>query len=107
MGQTCAVDARAYIVQSFLAALFDAACVLALSPAPSTWVFMSSLQASQFAAVGFDLHRLEVVLDGVLVAEQGSANFPGATAQFSVENLTRQTVRFHAVHMAQPAEECS
>ena len=55
MGQTCAVDARAYMAQSFLAALFDAACVLALSPAPSTWVFMSSLQASQFAAVSSQL----------------------------------------------------
>ena len=57
-----------------------------------------------FPAVGGDLHRLQVALDGVLVAEQGSAGFPGAVAQFSVENLTRQTVRFHAVHMAQPAE---
>ena len=57
-----------------------------------------------FPAVGVNLHRHQVTLDGVLVAEQGSANFPGAVTQFSVENLTRQTVRFHAVHMAQPAE---
>ena len=57
-----------------------------------------------FPAVGVDLHCLQVTLDGVLVAEQGSADFPGTVAQFSVKNLTRQTVRFHAVHMAQPAE---
>ena len=57
-----------------------------------------------FPAVSVNLHRHQVTLDGVLVAEQGSANFPGAVTQFSVENLTRQTVRFHAVHMAQPAE---
>ena len=31
-----------------------------------------------FPAVGVDLHRLQVALDGVLVAEQGSADFPGA-----------------------------
>ena len=57
-----------------------------------------------FPAVGVNVHRLQVALDDVLVVEQGSADFPGTVAQFSVENVTRQSIGFHAVHMAQPAE---
>ena len=57
-----------------------------------------------FPFIDVDHHRLQVALDGVLVAEQRSADFPGAVAQFSVENLPGQTIRLHAVHVAQPTK---
>ena len=45
-----------------------------------------------FPFIDVDHHRLQVALDGVLVA------------QFSVENLPGQTIRLHAVHVAQPTK---
>jgi len=60
--------------------------------------------SSIFPAVCVDLDCLQLALDGVLVAEQRPANFSGAVAQFSIQDFPRQTIRLHAVHMAQPAE---
>ena len=57
-----------------------------------------------FPFIDVDHHRLQVALDGVLVAEQRSADVPGAVAQFSVENLPGRTIRLHAVHVAQPTK---
>ena len=84
MGQTCAVDARADVARSFLAALFDAACVSRIVfSSKHLGLYLESpviaVCGGVFPAVGVNLHRHQVTLDGVLVAEQGSANFPGAS----------------------------
>lgn len=48
-----------------------------------------------------DVGCFEVALDGVFEAQQRST---GAVAQFSVENLSWQALRLHAVNMSKPAE---
>ena len=57
-----------------------------------------------FPAVCVDLDSLQIALDGVLVGEQRPANFLGTVAQYSIQDFPWQTIRLHAVHMAQPAE---
>lgn len=63
-----------------------------------------SFGSSVLPAGCIDGDCFEVVLDGVCEAQQRSTSTTSAIAQFSVENLSLQALRLHAVDMSKPVE---
>ena len=63
-----------------------------------------TIGSSDLPAGCIDGGCFEVVLDGVCEAQQRSTSSTSAIAQFSVENLSLQALRLHAVDMSKPVE---